>query len=86
MDLGTGFRRRVGMITGRFWVPFDQRFSLVLRRLKTHAALFESSLDFVFSEEMLQHFTTMEQEMKENAAHREDDKYNQKLAETKAKG
>jgi hypothetical protein len=35
---------------------------------------------------MLQHFTTMEQEMKENAAHREDDKYNQKLAETKAKG
>ena len=61
-----GFRYKARLITGQFWKPFDDRFSKVLTRLKTHKTLFESGVDFVLSEEIIGHFTNIEQEMRDH--------------------
>jgi len=63
MIFAPGFRYKARLIAGQFWKPFDNRFSKVLTRLKNHKTLFESGVDFVVSEDMIKHFTTIELEM-----------------------
>jgi hypothetical protein len=59
----SGFKYKASLIVGQFWKPFDKRFSKVLTRLKNHKTLFESGVEFVLSEEMINHFTNIELEM-----------------------
>lgn len=65
-----GVRYKAAVIWDLFWTPFDERFSEILSRMKRHRTEFDSGLRNVYSEEILRHFSAMDQEREDNAKHR----------------
>jgi hypothetical protein len=62
-----GVRYKAAVIWDLFWIPFDERFADILSRIKRHREELDSGLTTVYSEEMMRHFNTMDEERLKNA-------------------
>jgi DNA-binding transcriptional MocR family regulator len=55
-----------------FWKPFDDRFSRLLGRLKTHQTTFSNGLQEALAGSMLEHYRKLAREISRNAQHRQE--------------